>query len=59
MNTVILIAGIVGLAVAAYAFVTLCIHAVRTRRPLDVVAAVAVAVAVVWLLLLYGDRLMR
>lgn len=59
MDLVILIAGVAGLGVAAYAFVSLTVDAVRERRPVDVVAAVAVAVAVVFALLAWGDRLIR
>ena len=43
MNWVILIAGVVGLAVAAYGLVALVRNAVRTRRYWDIAIAVAVA----------------
>ncbi len=56
---VILIAGIVGLAVAGYGFVALVRDAWPRRQYLDVAAAVAVAVVVVVLLVRYGDRLLR
>jgi len=59
VNWVILIAGIVGLGVAAYGLVALTARAVRSRRYLDIVLAVAVAVATVALLAAFGDRLIR
>jgi len=59
MDVVILIAGVAGLAVAAYAFVSLTVDAVRRREFLDVVAAVVVAIAVVYALIAWGDRLIR
>ncbi len=59
MNLVILIAGFAGLAVAVYAFASLVVDAVRSRQYLDIVVASAVAVAVVFLLIAYGDRLLR
>jgi len=59
VNWVILIAGIVGLGVAAYGLVALTRQAVGRRRYLDIVLAVAVAVATVVLLAAFGDRLIR
>jgi hypothetical protein len=59
VDWVILIAGVVGLAVAVYGFVTLTIDAVRRRQYLDVVLATVFAGAVVWLLIAFGDRLLR
>jgi uncharacterized membrane protein YbhN (UPF0104 family) len=59
VNWVILIAGIVGLGVAAYGLVALTAQAVRRRRYLDIVLAVAVAVATVVLLAAFGDRFIR
>ena len=59
VNWVVLIAGIVGLGVAAYGLVALTARAVRSRRYLDIVLAVAVAVATVALLAAFGDRLIR
>lgn len=59
VNWVILIAGVVGLAVAAYGLVTLVRNAVRTRRYWDVAVAVVVLVGVVVLLVAFGDRLIR
>jgi hypothetical protein len=59
VNLVILIAGIVGLALAAYGFVTLTVDAVRRRQYADIVVAAVVVVAVVVALILYGDRLLR
>jgi hypothetical protein len=59
VNLVILIAGIVGLAVAGYGFVTLSLDAWRRRQYVDIVVAAGVALAVVVLLIGYGDRLLR
>jgi uncharacterized membrane protein YeaQ/YmgE (transglycosylase-associated protein family) len=59
VNLVIIIAGIVGLVVAGYGFVTLSIDAWRHRQYLDIVLAAAVGVAIVVLLIAYGDRLLR
>jgi hypothetical protein len=59
VDWVILIAGVAGLLVAGYGLVTVTAHAVRARRYLDIVLAAAVAVAVVVLLIAFGDRLMR
>jgi len=59
MNLAITIAGIVGLAVAAFFFVDLCVDAVRHRRSLDIVVAVVVVAAVVWLLVAYGGALLQ
>jgi hypothetical protein len=59
VNWVIVIAGIVGLGVAAYGLVALTMQAVRRRRYLDIVVAAAAAVATVVLLAAFGDRLIR
>jgi hypothetical protein len=59
VNWVILIAGVVGLLVAAYGLVALVRNALRTGRYVDVAVAVAVIVAVVALLIAFGDRLIR
>ena len=59
VNLVILIAGIVGLGVAGYSFVTLTIDAWRRRQYLDIALAAGVAIAIVVLLIAYGDRLLR
>jgi hypothetical protein len=59
VNLVILIAGIVGLLVAAYGFVTLTIDAWRRRQYLDIVLAAGVAITIVVLLIAFGDRLLR
>lgn len=59
MDWVILIAGVAGLLVAGYGLVTVTAHAVRSRRWVDIVLAAAVAVAVVALLVAFGDRLIR
>ncbi len=59
VNWVILIAGVAGLLVAGYGLVALGRHAVRTRRYGDVAIALVVTVAVVLLLVSFGDRLIR
>jgi hypothetical protein len=59
VDLVIFIAGIVGLVVAGYGFVTLTIDARRHRQYLDIVLAAGVGVAIVVLLIAYGDRLLR
>ena len=59
MNLVIVIAGVVGLLVAGYGFVTLTIDAWRRRQYLDILLAAAIGVAIVVLLIAYGDRLLR
>jgi hypothetical protein len=59
VNLVIVIAGVAGLAVAAYAFATLVSDALRSRHYVDIAIAAAVAVAVIYALLFYGDRLLR
>ena len=59
VNLVILIAGIVGLGVAGYGFVTLTVDAWRRRQYLDIALAAGVAIAIVVLLIAYGDRLLR
>ncbi len=59
VNWVILIAGVVGLLVAGYGLVAVVRHAVRARRYGDVAIALVVTVAVVVLLISFGDRLIR
>ena len=59
MDLVIAIAGVIGLGLAVYGFGSLVWASVERRRPLDAVLAVAVAVATVWLLVAFGDRLLR
>jgi hypothetical protein len=59
VNWVILIAGVVGLAVAAYGLVALVRDSLRTRRYWDIAIALAVVAGVLVLLVAYGDRLLR
>jgi hypothetical protein len=59
VNWVILIAGVAGLAVAAYGLIALVRNAVRTRRYWDIAIAVAVVAGVIVLLVAFGDRLIR
>lgn len=59
MSVVIVVAGVVGLAVAGVALVELCVDAARRRHYVDIGVALAVVALVVWLLIAYGDRLLR
>lgn len=59
MNVVIVVAGIVGLAVAAYAVVDLVVSAGRRRHVLDIVLVLAAAAATIAALLRWGDRLLQ
>ena len=59
MDWVILIAGVAGLAVAGYGFVTLALDAGRRRQYLDIILALALVVVVVFLLITFGDRLLH
>jgi FtsH-binding integral membrane protein len=59
VNLVIVIAGIIGLVVAGYGFVTLTLDAWRHRQYLDIALAAGLAIAIVVLLIAYGDRLLR
>lgn len=59
MSTVIIVAGILGIAIAGYAIIELGIDAVRRRQVVDIVLALAVAVLTVWALLAFGDRLLK
>jgi hypothetical protein len=58
-DLLIWIAGIGGLAIAAFGLVSLLVDAVRRRRPFEAAAAVAVATLVVWFLLAHGEVLLR
>jgi len=59
VDWVILIAGVAGLAVAGYGFVTLALDAGRRRQYLDIILALALVVVVVFLLITFGDRLLH
>lgn len=59
MDWLIIAAGAVGLLVAAYGFTALTIDAIRRREYLDIALASVVVLVVVWLLVAYGDRLLR
>ncbi len=59
MNAVIIVAGAVGLAVAAFFLVELVIDAVRRRQFLDIGVAGAIILLTVWLLFTYGDALLQ
>lgn len=53
------IAGIAGMAACAFGLGSLVVDGVRRRRPLEIVLGVAVVLLAVWLLVAYGDRLLR
>jgi hypothetical protein len=59
VNAVIIVAGAVGLAVAAFFLVELVIDAVRRRQFLDIGVAGAIILLTVWLLFTYGDALLQ
>ncbi len=59
MNVVIIVTGIIGLAVAAYALIDLAMAAGPRRRLLDVALVIAAAAATIAALLTWGDRLLQ
>lgn len=59
VSVIILIAGVAGLVVAGYGLLTLVLDASRRHQYLDIVIAVAVTLAVVAALILYGDSLLQ
>ena len=59
MSLAIIVAGIVGLAVAAFFFVELLVDALRRRQFIDVGVAAGVVALTVWLLFTYGDSLLQ
>ncbi len=59
MSLIIVIAGVAGLAVAAFFLAELVVDALRRRQFLDVGVALAVAAFTVWLLFTYGDALLQ
>jgi hypothetical protein len=59
VDLVIAIAGVVGLGFAVYGFGSLLWSSIERRRPVEAVLAVGVAAVAVWLLVAYGDRLLR
>lgn len=59
MDWVVVTTGVVGLAVAGYAAVSVVRGAPPRRRLAAAALAVAVTVAVLVLLVLFGDRLVR
>lgn len=58
-DVLIWVAGIVGAAACVFGLASLVVGGVRRRRPLDVVLGIGLAVVTVWLLVAYGDRLLR
>lgn len=58
-DVVIWVAGIAGAAACAVGLGSLVVGGIRRRRPLDVVLGIGLAVVTVWLLVAYGDRLLR
>jgi hypothetical protein len=59
VSLVIVIAGVAGLAVAAFFLAELVVDALRRRQFLDVGVAIGVAAFTVWLLFTYGDALLQ
>jgi hypothetical protein len=59
VDLVIAIAGVVGLGLAVYGFGSLVWRSIQRRRPHEAILAVAVTAVAVWLLVAYGDRLLR
>ena len=59
MSLAIIVAGIVGLAVAAFFVVELLVDALRRRQFIDVGVAACVVALTVWLLFTYGDSLLQ
>jgi hypothetical protein len=59
VNIVIIVVGVIGLAVAAYALIDVVVSAGRRRRLLDVVLVIAAAAATIAALLTWGDRLLQ
>ena len=58
-DVLIWVAGIAGVAACAFGLGSLVVGGIRRRRPVDIVLGVGVALAAVWLLVAYGDRLLR
>ena len=58
-EVLIWVAGVAGAAACAFGLGSLVVGGIRRRRPLDVVLGVGVAALAVWVLLAYGDRLLR
>ncbi len=59
MSLIIIVAGVVGLAVATFFLVELLVDSLRRRQFLDIGIAVGVVVLTVWLLFTYGDSLLQ
>ncbi len=58
-DVLIWVAGIAGVAACAFGLGSLVVGGIRRRRPVDIVLGVGVALVAVWLLVAYGDRLLR
>jgi len=58
-DLLIWVAGIAGVAACAFGLGSLVVGGIRRRRPVDIVLGVGVALVAVWLLVAYGDRLLR
>lgn len=59
MNWMVFLAGVIGILLAGFGFVSLAIDAKRHRHYGNLVVAVLVAVAVVTVLIAFGDRLVQ
>jgi hypothetical protein len=59
MGTVIVVLGVIGIVAALTVIVETGVNAVRKRRYVDLAIVLAVAALAVWLLLEWGDVLLR
>jgi len=59
VNIAIVLAGVIGLAVATFFFVELVVDALRRRQFIDVGIAAGIVVLTVWVLFTYGDALLQ
>jgi hypothetical protein len=59
VSTVIFVLGVIGIAAAVAVIVETGVNAVRKRRYADLAVVLAVAALAVWLLLEWGDVLLR
>jgi hypothetical protein len=59
VSVIIFIAGVAGLAVAAYGFGALAVDAWRRRQYVDIVVVALLTVGIVYLLINFGDRIVR
>jgi len=58
-DILIWLGGIAGVAACAFGLGSLVVGGARRRRPAEIVLGVGVALLTVWLLVSYGDRILR